>query len=316
MPTKTKIAVIGYGSQGRAWAMNLVDSKFDIIVGLPARDSSRKTAARDGIKNITSVSKAVSSADIIIFAFPDHLHGPVFKKSIEPHLNPKSTLVFLHGYSIHFKTVIPPSSCTTILLAPLGPGLAVREKYLAGESIGYFYAIDTKARRYARNALNLLIRGLKINRRTMILTTFADEAIGDLFGEQAVLCGGLSQLIKTGYDTLVESGLSPDKAYLEVAYQLDLIVHLVKNYGIEGMFNRISLTARYGSMINGPRVVGNETKKQMKKILAEIKSGKFASKLNSLKPAQIQKLSSGLKKLTTPSLEKSARKFSPAKNKK
>nr|MBN2276430.1 ketol-acid reductoisomerase [candidate division Zixibacteria bacterium] len=316
MSAKINIAVVGYGSQGRAWALNLRDSGMPVTIGIPAGDASRKTALKDGFKDITSVGRAVESSHIIVFAFPDHLHGRAFKKAIEPYLRPKSALVFLHGYSIHFGTVIPPKITDIILLAPLGPGTAVREKYLAGESIGYFYAVHHNATGRARRVLDYLVRGLKIDRRTMIKTTFADEAIGDLFGEQAVLCGGLSQLIKMGFETLVESGIAPDKAYLEVAYQLDLIVGLIKDHGIEGMFHRISVAARYGSLLNGPRIIGPQAKSGMKKILAEIKSGQFAKKLNSLSPAEVKKLDTELRGLTDPLLEKSARKFSPIKSKK
>lgn len=313
---KNNIAILGYGSQGRAWALNLRDSGRDVVVGIPSGDASRKTARKDGIKNIMTIDQAVRASKTIIFAFPDHLHGRIFKKHIRANLNPRTALVFLHGFSIHFKTVVPPDDCDVILLAPLGPGTAVREKYLKGESIGYFHCIHQNATGRAKTILNGFIKDLRIDRRAMIKTTFADEAVGDLFGEQAVLCGGLSQLIKAGYDTLTESGLSPDKAYLEVAYQIDLIVELIKNYGIEGMFKCISVAARYGSYLAGPKIIDGSVKKRMKKLLAEIEEGGFARKLNSLTPGKIKKLNADLKKLTSASLEKSAAKFSPIKSKK
>ncbi|SYZ74480.1 Ketol-acid reductoisomerase [Candidatus Zixiibacteriota bacterium] len=311
-----KIAVLGYGSQGRAWALNLRDSGLDIIVGLPVRSKSRRTASKDGLKIVVPVSEAVKQADILIFAFPDHLHGPVFARDIEPHLKPGTTLVFLHGFSIHFKTIVPPKNCPVILLAPLGPGAAVREKYLAAESIGYFYGIGQDCKKTADTVLKLLFKGLHIDRQALIKTTFADEAIGDIFGEQAVLCGGLSQLIKNGYETLVEDGLSPEKAYLEVAYQIDLIVDLIKKYGIEGMFKRISVAARVGSVQSGGTIIGRDVKIRMKKLLAEIKRGDFARRLSALDNATLKKLDRDIKRMTVPSFEKAARKCSPAKSKK
>jgi len=306
-----KTAIIGYGSQGRAWALNLKDSGRDVIIGLPENDPSRKTAENDGIENITTVTNAVKQSTIIVFAFPDHLHGKIFIDEIKPNLEPNCTLVFLHGFSIHFKTIIPPDNCNIILLAPLGPGAAVREKYLAGDSIGFFYNIHHDAAGNAQKVLRNLIEDLRIDRSAMVETTFADEAIGDLFGEQAVLCGGLTQLIKYGFETLVENGLSPDKAYLEVAYQLDLIIDLIKKHGIEGMYNRISVAARYGSYLSGPKIIDDNVKKNMERTLEEIKSGRFAEKLNSLSHTDIENLSKDIKKMTLPAFEKSAGKFSP-----
>jgi len=316
MNKKSTTAIIGYGSQGRPWALNLRDSGRNIVVGIPSSDVSRRTAKKDKIKNITTVGTAVKNSDIIIFTFPDHLHGRVFDKEIRPNLKPKSAFVFLHGFSVHFKTVIPPKDCDVILLAPLGPGLAVREKYLKKESVGFFYCIHQDASGKAGQILNGLIKDLRIDKKTMIKTTFEDEAIGDIFGEQAVLCGGMSQLVKTGFETLVEYGLSPEKAYLEVAYQLDLLVDLMKKYGIEGMFRRISVSAMYGSLLAGPKIIDKSTRKKMRAALNDIKSGKYARKLNSLTPAKIKKLHTQLDKISSPSFEKAAKKFSPTAAKK
>ncbi len=254
-------------------------------------------------------AKAVAGAEIVVFAFPDHLHGRVFKKDIKPFLKPKSALVFLHGLSVHFGAVIPPKNCDVILLAPLGPGVAVRESYLKGESIHYLYGINQNYSGKAQKTIDYLAKGLKIHKKNLINTTFAEEAIGDIFGEQAVLCGGLSQLIKAGFDTLVDSGLPPDKAYLEVCFQLDLIVDLIKKHGIAGMFDRISLTAKYGSFLAGPQIIDKNVKNRMKKLLSYIKSGQFAAKLNKLDETDIKSLSTLLTKLTSPAFEKSSRKF-------
>jgi ketol-acid reductoisomerase len=315
MKSKPKIAIIGYGSQGRAWAQNLKDSGCDITIGLATSSKSRRLAKKDGIENITTISRVVRNSDIIIFAFPDHVHGNTFKRDVEPFLKKNSALIFLHGFSIHFKTIISPSDCDIILLAPLGPGVAVREKYLEKKSISFFYGIEQNANKNAQQKLDYLIESLRIDKNAMIKTTFADEAIGDLFGEQAVLCGGLTQLIKYGFETLVESGLSPDKAYLEIGYQLDLIIDLIKNHGIEGMYDRISFTARYGSYKNGPKIIDKDVKKKMKETLRQIKKGEFARNINSLSISDQKSLRDRLKKLSHPKLEKSARKFAP-KNKK
>lgn len=310
MAKKPKIAIIGYGSQGQAWANNLRDSGCNLVIGLPAGSLTIKTAGKDRIKSVTNVSDAVSEADIIIFAFPDHLHGRIFKREIDPHINKQAMLVFLCGFSIHFKSIIPPRSCDVMLLAPLAPGKAVRTGYLNKGKIGFFYAIHQNGSGHAKNRLEYLIRKMRINKKALIKTTFKDEAIGDIFGEQAVLCGGLTQLIKSGYETLTESGLSSDKAYLEVAYQLDLIIDMVKKYGIEGMYHRISVAARFGSYLSGRKIIDNTVKKRMKETLKEIQNGNFAKKLNSLTPEKIKQLNKNIKKMSTPLFEKSARKFS------
>lgn len=306
---KKQIAVIGYGSQGRAVALNLRDSGYPVKVGLKARSKSRRAAAEDRMV-IRSVSEAVAAAELVIMAFPDQFHGRVFAREIGPSLQPGATLVFLHGMSVHFGFVQSPKQCDVVLLAPHAPGLAVREKYVAGErSISAFVAIHQNYSRRARKTLAELAGALGFDKKRLIATTFADEAIGDLFGEQAVLCGGLAMLIKSGFETLVEYGLKPDHAYLEVAYQLDLIMALVKRYGVEGMLKRISVAARYGSLSAGPRVIDASVKKRMRAVLAEIVSGKFPRKLNALDDAAIRKLNRSLGTLSDPKLEKAARKF-------
>ena len=307
--SKNKIAIIGYGTQGQAWAKNLQDSGCKISIGLPSNSKSKKIAQKDKIKLITTVSQAVNEADIVIFAFPDHLHGPVFEKDIRPYLKKAAALVFLCGFSIHFKTIIPPSDSDIILLAPMGTGSAVRESYLGNKLVRFFQSVFQSESGLAEKKLKYLIKNLKIKNKALIKTTFEDEAIGDIFGEQAVICGGLTQLIKSGYETLTESGLSSDKAYLEVAYQLDLIVDLIKRFGIEGMYHRISVAAKYGSYLSGRKIIDSSVKKRMKETVREIKSGRFAQKLISLTPAKIKKLNNDLKKMSTKSFEKSAKKF-------
>jgi ketol-acid reductoisomerase len=291
--------------------LNLRDSGEDIIVALPSKSRSRKAASKDKLP-VLAAPDAVAESDIIVFAFPDHLHGREFTTNILQNLKPQAALVFLHGMSVHFGQVVPPKSNDIILLAPLGPGIAVRESYLANDSIGYFYAVHRNGSGKARAILNRLIRALKINKSRLIKTTFRDEAIGDLFGEQAVLCGGLSELIMAGFDTLRKAGLAPDKAYLEVAYQLDLIIDLIKKHGIRGMYERISVAARYGSLKSGPKVVGRTVRKEMLVRLKEIERGKFAKELARLKPDDIKKLNRNISNLTSPEFERAAKKFTPS----
>ncbi len=311
MKSKHITAIIGYGPQGRAWAMNLRDSGREIIIALPPRAKERRIARKDGFAKIITVAAAAKIADRIIFAFPDHLHHKVYENEIIPYLMPRAALIFLHGLSVHFGQVKPPKNSDIILLAPLGPGNAVRESYRSGESIGYFYALHQNGSGQASRVLNDLIRDLKIPRRALIKTTFAEEAVGDLFGEQAVLCGGLSQLIKAGFETLTESGLAPEKAYLEVAYQLDLIIDLVKNHGLAGMLERISVAARYGTLISGPEIIDVRVKKKMQQVLKRIKSGKFARDLSQLDEKRLTTVNKCLPALSHPLFEKAAKKFAP-----
>jgi ketol-acid reductoisomerase len=303
------VAIIGYGSQGRALALNLRDSGYNVVVGLRPRSRSRKQAAKDGIKRVASVADAVKQAEVICFAFPDHRHGEVYQKQIRKHLQPGSTLCFLHGLSVHFGLVEPPSFCDVILIAPHAPGAAVRRKYLSDRSLSAFYAVHQDySGRAARTALEFAAAiGFRKNR--LVATSFEHEAVGDLFGEQAVLCGGLSALIKNGFEVLIEKGLPPENAYLEVAYQLDLIISLIKQHGIEGMLRRISVAARFGSLVTGPKIIDRLVKKHMRQAAADIVSGKFTRSLGKLRPADIAKLNRSLKQLTHPLLEKAAAKF-------
>ncbi len=307
---KPTIGVLGYGSQGRALALNLRDSGFDLLVGLRARSKSRRVAQRDGIAGVVTPSELVRRSDVICFAFPDHLHKRVYQSVVEKNLPPGRTLLFLHGMSVHFGQVRPPDDCDIMLIAPHAPGQAVREKYLSDRSVSAFYAVHQNRSGKASSRLFTLAAGMGFDRKRLLKTTFEHEAIGDIFGEQAVLCGGLAALIKNGFEVLVENGLSPDKAYLEVAYQLDLIVDLIKRYGIEGMFKRISVTARFGSLENGPRIVDAGVKKRMKEVFGEIKSGRFAAKLSGLDSADVRELNRRLKNLTHPDFEKASRRQS------
>jgi len=276
MTKNSLIAVLGYGSQGRAIALNLRDSGYRVLVGLRARSKSRKVAHRDRIK-VTHICEAGKEADIIIVAMPDHVHGTVLNKDFFDIVKNKTPLIFLHGSSIHFGLVRPPRVMPVLLLAPHAPGAAVRKNYLSKMPFSAFGAVYQGSSKKGFSLLIKLAGVIGIPQKHLIKTTFAYEAIGDLFGEQAVLCGGLARLLKYGFETLVEAGLPPQNAYLEVAYQIDLIVELVKQHGLSGMLDRISPMAKYGAVKNGPQVITSQVKRDMKKILAEIKSGQFIS---------------------------------------
>jgi ketol-acid reductoisomerase len=305
-----RIAVLGYGSQGRAIALNLRDSGWNVIVGLRRGSKSRNTAHRDKFRQICTISQAVAQADIVCFAFPDHWHGRVFKKEIAKNFTPQSTLWFLHGMSVHFKFVIPPMDSDVILIAPHAPGVTVRENYLTGRLYSAFYAVFQDATGHAHKTTFQLAQAIGLPKRGLISTTFEAEAIGDMFGEQVVLCGGMAALIKNGFDVLIENGIPPENAYLEVAYQLDLIIDLIKKHGIEGMFKQISVSARYGSLVSGPGIIDRSVKERMKKVYREIESGRFPRKLNTLTPSDVLHLNRAVKILSSPALEQAAKKFS------
>lgn len=304
-----KIAVLGYGSQGRSVALNLGDSGYDVTVALKSKSSKRKLAKKDGIKNITTTPKAVKDNDILIFALPDHLQGKIYQKEILPFLDSFKTLVFLHGFSIHFQTVVPPENCDVILLAPHAPGVAVRAQYQAERNISAFYAIEQNISKKAAKTVFELADAVGFKKRKLVKTTFEDEALGDLFGEQAVLCGGLTELIMAGYRTLVKNGLSEENAYLEVAYQLDLIIALIKNHGIKGMFDRISVAARYGAVENGDKIIDAGVEKKMNQLFQQIKTGPFSKNLSNITDKELQKLDQKISRKTDPAFEKAAKKF-------
>lgn len=305
--------MLGYGSQGRALALNLRDSGFEIIIGLKSRSPSRRRARRDGFSQIVTSVRATRAAHCVCFAFPDHLHGRVYAKEIRENLQPGSTLWFLHGMSIHFGFVQPPAESDVILIAPHAPGQAVREKFLSDRSLSAFYAIYQNQTGRAKRLVMALAKAAGFARKRLIATSFEHEALGDLFGEQAVLCGGLAALIKNGFEVLVANGLPAQHAYLEVAYQLDLIVQLVKQHGIEGMLKRISVAARYGSVKSGQKVIDRSVRKNMERVYSEIATGRFPKRLNRLTPKDIAELNGQLSKLTHPDLERAARKFSTKK---
>lgn len=272
------IGILGYGSQGGAQARNLADSGFEVIIGLPSQSKSRKAAAKDGFK-VYLPEEIPLKADIISFLAPDHLHSEIFNKSIAKKLKSGQALIFAAGFSIHFKLIKPPKYVDVILVAPAGPGKIMRELFLQNQGIPAFLAIGQNYSKKAQGIGLAYAKGIGCTKAFVMETTFKDETLGDIFGEQVVLCGGLSELIKSGFETLVKNGLSPENAYMECLYQLDLIVKLLKEKGIKGMYDEISVLAGYGAGVTGKKIIDSAVKKKMQKIFAEIKSGKFAKEL-------------------------------------
>jgi ketol-acid reductoisomerase len=269
------VAIIGYGSQGHAHALNLRDSGVNVVVGLYHGSKNWAKAEAAGLKVLTSAD-AAKIADVIMILTPDHLQADIYAKDIEPYLKPGKTLMFAHGFSIHFGTIKPPAGIDVSLVAPKAPGHRVREVFTEGSGTPALVAIHQDASGKAlENALAYAL-GLGTLRAGVIETTFKEETETDLFGEQAVLCGGVSALIKAGFDTLVEAGYAPEMAYFECQHELKLIVDLIYEGGLNYMRYSVSDTAEYGDYTRGPRIITDETRKEMKKILSEIQSGEFA----------------------------------------
>lgn len=268
-----KIAVIGYGSQGRAQALNMRDAGLMPVIGLPPASRSRTQARKDRITARTATA-ASRDADVIFMLAPDHLHGVIFA-DIAPHLHAGQVLVFAHASSIHFGIVKPPRLVDVVLIAPLGPGKRLRELRGKRDGLACFFAVHQNPSGRARPIGLALAKAIGCLPAGAIETTFAEEAVGDLFGEQAVLCGGLSALLQAGVDTLVRHGARPENAYLECVYQLDLIVDLIKSEGLRGMFRQISPTAAHGAWTAGPRIVSPSVRKAMDAIYRDIESGVF-----------------------------------------
>ena len=270
-----KIAVIGYGIQGRAQALCLRDSGLDVIVSQRPNSPNYDKAVADGFTPV-SAAEAAAQADLIQILTQDHIQAAVYKESIEPNLTAGKALVFSHGFNIHFGQIVPPKNVDIFMIAPKGPGALVRQCYVADTGVPSLVAIYQDATGNAMKLALAYAKGLKATKAGVLETTFAEETETDLFGEQAVLCGGVSELIMAGFDTLVEAGYQPEIAYFEVCHELGLILDLIHNFGIEGMRRRVSDTAEYGDLTRGPRVVTEETRDEMYNILREIQDGTFA----------------------------------------
>lgn len=268
-----RLCVLGYGSQGRAHALNLKDSGFDVVIGVRKGDSFKK-AKRDGFAVAEPVN-AVKGADLIAMLAPDLAQKALYQ-AVLPNVKSGATLLFAHGFNIHFKQIRPRKDLDVVLIAPKGPGDLVRRQYEQGRGVPCLLAVHQDASRSAFAKALAYADGIGGTRGGVLVTTFAEETETDLFGEQAVLCGGATELVVKGFETLVEAGYQPEVAYFECMHELKLIVDLLHEGGITKMHQFISETAKYGDLTRGPRVVNKQTKAEMKKILKEIQQGKFA----------------------------------------
>ena len=269
------VAIIGYGSQGHAHALNLKDSGVDVIVGLYEGSKSWAKAEAQGLKVMTS-AEAAKAADIIMILINDEKQAALYKESIEPNLTEGKTLAFAHGFNIHFGCIKPPKNVNVIMIAPKGPGHTVRSEYQAGKGVPCLIAVEQDATGDAWDIGLAYALGIGGARAGVLETTFRAETETDLFGEQAVLCGGVCALMQAGFETLVEAGYDPRNAYFECIHEMKLIVDLIYQSGFAGMRYSISNTAEYGDYITGPKIITEETKKTMKKILKDIQDGTFA----------------------------------------
>jgi ketol-acid reductoisomerase len=269
------IAVIGYGSQGRAQALNLHDSRQHVVIGLRPGSPKRDEARRDGLP-VASIAEAVHQADLVMMLIPDEEQAAVFLREVVEHLRPGMTLAFSHGFGIHFGTIVPPADIDVIMIAPKGPGRLVRTEYEAGRGVPCLVAVHRDATGRARETALAYAAAIGGGRAGVLETTFKEETETDLFGEQAVLCGGLTALVTAGFETLTEAGYAPEMAYFECLHEVKLIVDLMYERGIEGMRDAISNTAKYGDYTRGSRIVNDATRAEMRRILDEIQSGAFA----------------------------------------
>ena len=269
------VAIIGYGSQGHAHALNLRDSGVNVVVGLPASSKSVAKATAAGL-TVMSVAEAVKAGDVLMILVPDHIQGDLYQSEIAPHLNKSKTLMFAHGFAIHFGQIKPPADVDVSMIAPKAPGHRVRELFTEGVGVPALVAIHQNPSGKALETALAFALGLACLKAGVIETTFKEETESDLFGEQSVLCGGVSELIRAGFETLVEAGYAPEIAYFECLHEMKLIVDLIYEGGLSYMRYSISDTAEYGDYTRGPRIVNAQTRAEMKKILSEIQSGQFA----------------------------------------
>ena len=270
------VAIIGYGSQGHAHALNLKESGVDVVVGLRPDSKSAAKAKADGLE-VLSPSEAARKGDLVMILVPDEIMGDVYAQEIADGLEPGNMLLFAHGFAIHFGTVTPPEGVDVAMAAPKGPGHLVRRQYTEGKGVPGLMAVEVDATGNADALVRAYAKGIGCTRAGVIPTTFRDECESDLFGEQVVLCGGLTELVRAGFDTLVEAGYQPEMAYFECLHEVKLIVDLMYEKGIAGMRYSISNTAEYGDLTRGKRIITDDTRAEMRKILAEIQSGEFAN---------------------------------------
>ncbi len=284
-----KVSIIGYGSQGHAHANNLKDSGVDVVVGLRAGSASAAKAEKAGLK-VMSIEAAVAATDVVMILAPDEHQGALYAEQVEPNIKKSAALAFAHGFNIHFGQIKPRADLDVIMIAPKAPGHTVRSEFVAGGGIPDLIAVSQDASGQAKSIALSYASAIGGGRTGIIETTFREETETDLFGEQAVLCGGATALVQAGFETLVEAGYAPEMAYFECLHELKLIVDLMYQGGIADMRYSISNTAEYGDVTRGPRIVTDNTKAEMKKILGEIQSGEFAKEF-------INEMHSGAKNL-------------------
>jgi len=269
-----KIAVIGYGSQGRGQSLNLIDSGLDVIIGVRPGKSWQK-ASEEGFK-VYTISEAVKRADLVQILLPDEQQGAVYRTEIHSYLRQGMCLMFSHGFNIHYGQIIPPPIIDVIMVAPKGPGAMVRRMYEDGKGVPALIAVHQDVTGKAKDLALAYSKAIGATRAVVLETTFREETETDLFGEQTVLCGGVTSLIKAGFETLVDAGYAPEMAYLEILHELKLIIDLIYEGGLTNMRNSISNTAHYGDLTRGPRIIGPGVYEAMRDILDEIQSGEFA----------------------------------------
>jgi len=302
------LAVLGYGSQGHAHALNLKDSGCNVIIGLYPGSQSRKVAKQHGFK-VYDTAEAVRRADVILVGLPDMKQASVYKNDILPNLSKGKTLMFSHGLAVHFGLIKPHKDIDIVMVAPKGPGHMVRRLYVEGKGMPALVAVFQDRSRTAKKAALAWAKGIGSTRAGVLQTTFKEETETDLFGEQAVLCGGASALVQAGFETLVEAGYQPEMAYFECLHELKLICDLMYESGIAGMRFSISETAKYGDITRGPRVENKATKNEMNKILSEIQSGKFTRQWVAEYKGGLKKYNKLLKKGAAHQIEKTGQRL-------
>ncbi len=270
------VAIIGYGSQGHAHAQNLHDSGINVVVGLQPSSDKRQQAEKDGLK-VLDTADAAKAADVIMILVPDQVQPDVYEASIKPNLKEGDILMFAHGFNINFNLIVPPKDVDIIMAAPKGPGHTVRSQYKEGRGVPALIAVHQDASGKAKEYALAYASGIGAGRAGILETTFREETETDLFGEQAVLCGGVTELMKAGFETLVNAGYQPEIAYFECVHEMKLIVDLINQGGYAYMRYSISDTAEYGDYVTGKRIITDETRKEMKKVLDEIQNGVFAT---------------------------------------
>lgn len=271
-----KVAVVGYGSQGHAHAQNLKESGVDVVVGLHSSSKSRDKVKADGLE-VMDVAEAAKIADVVMILVPDEKQSDIYEKDILPNLAEGNLLLFAHGFNIHFNQIVPPENVDVAMVAPKGPGHTVRSQFVEGKGVPTLVAVHQDYTGKAKDLALAYAAGLGAGRAGIFETTFKEETETDLFGEQAVLCGGVTELMKAGFDTLVEAGYSPEMAYFECVHEMKLIIDLINEGGFAKMRFSVSDTAEYGDYRTGRRIITEDTRKEMKKILDEIQRGEFAS---------------------------------------